>query len=67
MKQEGLAPDMTSEEREINRKLVEELKERKINGGTDIFIGKGKICKVISHGKWKRVKGEILIAETAIK
>ena len=45
MKREGLAPDMTSEEREINRKLVEELKERKINGGTDIFIGKGKICK----------------------
>ena len=45
MKQVGLAPDMTIEEREINRKLVEELKERKRNGETDIFISKGKICK----------------------
>ena len=46
VKQIFVAPDRTLQEREIHKKLVTELKERKSNGENDIMIRNGKIVSV---------------------
>ena len=47
VKQIFIAPDRTLQERENHKKLVAELKERKLNGEKDIVIRNGKIVPFV--------------------
>lgn len=52
-KRVGIAPDLTRKQREYDYNLRQELKERRAQGETGLYIKNGKLCKA-SEGSWRR-------------
>ena len=40
-----ISPDLTQQERDQNKKLIEELKQRRANGEVDLIIKRGEIVQ----------------------
>ena len=49
----GIAPDMTPKQREHDYYLRQEIRERKAQGETGLYIKNGRLCKV-DGGGWRR-------------
>lgn len=50
----GIAPDMTRRQREHEYYLRQEIRERRAQGETGLYIKNGRLCRAREEGRWRR-------------